>query len=169
MTRIRRTPAQIAADLATKAQIAADRAAMVDASANPALAPVVDALKRYQAEANRLKRSFSSTNPNSFGNRKRAFELRLEEIATAERLADAQLSDAEYFVRTIKNDLGDLSASLADGQDISDIVPGIVAGYASLPHIALEAAFDAAHKARKEYKASVLPSDDVPATLTAEA
>ena len=176
MTRTRRTPAQIAADLAEKAASAQIRADIANATSDPILAPVADALKAAKAHLNQLKRSLVDTNPNSFVNRRRAFQLRLEEIDAAETLAMAQLSDAEYPVGVIKDDLGDLASGIADGNVVADIIPGIVAGYSMPKHETLELNYELAHRARKEYKgnivadaASIAPQEDTQNEMTAGA
>lgn len=156
MTRTRRTPAEIAADLANKAQEAAARAAVADAVTNPILAPLASAIKSAQSKFNMLKRSFADTNPNSFDNRKRAFELRIVEVEAGAALAAAQCSDAEATIEALKGELDSLSRDIANGHTITETeVSNILATYGPSSFPALENAFKAAHDARKSFKGGI--------------
>jgi hypothetical protein len=168
MTRIKRTPQQIADDLRIKAEQAAFKAQVADASTNPTLAPLADALKKAQTKVNALKRAFADTNPNSFDNRIRGFNLRIAEIEAGAKLAAAQLEDADATVDALKADFDDFAVAVSNGRNIDDIatdVQSTINSYALSAFPELEVAFEAAQYARKSFKAGIGPevSDAVPA------
>jgi hypothetical protein len=162
MTRTRRTPAQIAADLADKAAAAAIRADIAAVSTDPKLAPLVEGIKTTQTKVNQLRRKFADTNPESFDNRIKAFNLRIAEANAGAMLAAAQLADAENTVKALKTDLESFSSALAAGEAIDEDLAQVAGSYSLASFPDLEKAFEIAHLARKAFKGSILADKDEP-------
>ena len=159
MTRNRRTPEQIAADLAVEAQKAQERAALSAAKQNPVLDPLRNKIKKVQTRLAGLKRKFEPTNPQSFDNRLQSYILRMDEIEAGRELAEAELNNTAALLDCLRQDLEGLSQRSAAGEDIA--AEAAIAASAE-PRIFedLQERFNYAVAKRKMFKGSVNPQDD---------
>ena len=113
MSRTRKTAAETASDLREKLAKAETAAAMDEAKANPALAPIANALQDARDEKTALSRKRSG--PQSFINRKTKHALWVSQIEAEEDLNSAQIESLTEQIGLLEYSLTECANTVAAG------------------------------------------------------
>ena len=118
--RNRRTDAELLSELREREAKILARQAKKDASANPVLAPIVDALDDVNNSLLAAKRGFAEKGPQSFSARIAKAEARIESIEIQRAEAEAVIHSAIDEKAVLRTLLASYSTKLANGEDVSE-------------------------------------------------
>ena len=118
--RSRRSDAELLSELRDREAKILARQAKKDASANPVLAPIVDALDDVNNSLLAAKRGFAEKGPQSFSARIAKAEARIESIEIQRAEAEAVIHSAIDEKAVLRTLLASYSTKLANGEDVSE-------------------------------------------------
>ena len=118
--RNRRTDAELLSELREREAKILARQAKKDASANPVLAPIVDALDDVNNSLLAAKRGFAEKGPQSFSARIAKAEARIESIEIQRAEAEAVIHTAIEDKAVLRTLLASYSTKLANGEDVTE-------------------------------------------------
>ena len=118
--RTRRSDDELLSELRDREAKILARQAKKDASANPVLAPIVDALDDVNNSLLAAKRGFAEKGPQSFSARIAKAEARIESIEIQRAEAEAVVHSGIDEKAVLRNLLASYSTKLANGEDVSE-------------------------------------------------
>jgi len=120
LKRTRRSDDELLSELREREAKILARQAKKDASANPVLAPIVDALDDVNNSLLAAKRGFAEKGPQSFSARIAKAEARIESIEIQRAEAEAVIHSAIDEKAVLRTLLASYSTKLANGEDVSE-------------------------------------------------
>jgi translation initiation factor 2B subunit (eIF-2B alpha/beta/delta family) len=120
LKRTRRSDDELLSELREREAKILARQAKKDASANPVLAPIVDALDDVNNSLLAAKRGFAEKGPQSFSARIAKAEARIESIEIQRSEAEAVIHSAIDEKAVLRTLLASYSTKLANGEDVSE-------------------------------------------------
>lgn len=118
MARTTKTPAQIREELEAKLARAQQNEAKALASDNPLMAKLNEAINSYSKDINILSRELNG--PDSYSNRRKAFQLRLAAVDAGEALANALDADYRAAKAYLQGESAKVVELIANGGEFTD-------------------------------------------------
>ncbi len=148
----RRTPAEMIADQEASLIKLRRRHAIETAKDSPELSALVG---RFEEIEEQVKKAaiLSSDGPQGFEYRLAGKRLWIVEIEAQMALSEALTTDGEALVNDLRDTIGDLASSLADGQDCTESIESAMNGASEFDSPELETLFRNFEVARSERQA----------------
>jgi len=118
--RSRRSDAELLSELREREAKILARQAKKDASSNPILAPIVDALDEVNNDLLAAKRGFAESGPQSFSARIDKAYARINKIERQRETAENVIEQSKFRKEDLRQLLADFSSKLANGEDVTE-------------------------------------------------
>lgn len=143
----RRTPAEMIADHESKLISLKRRHAIETAKSSPELSELVERFEQIDEQV-RKAAVLSSDGPQGFAYRLLGKQLWIAEIEAQRLLSAALMTDGDALVNDLRDTIGDLAMSLADGEDCTESIASAMEGASEFDSAELTTLFDNFETAR---------------------